>query len=80
MTANNSRLAFDLLKTFTRRRALQFDDKGGETLTGSNGVLERWMEYCRDVYSFEMNLAYMEKNERSDPQGRGASGCAFTAT
>ena len=58
MTANNSRLVFDVLKTHTttkQRREYVSMKSDGRVLIETNKALERWKEYCKDVYNCELN-------------------------
>ena len=44
------------MKTLTRsqaNRATVIEDKDGKLLTEKTAVLNRWTEYCRELYNFE---------------------------
>ena len=59
MASKNGSLTFDVSKGLARSRhtrALQIDDEDGKLFTKGNEVMERRLEYCRDLYNeYELN-------------------------
>ena len=58
MKHGNSKAAFDTLKTLTKTQENKspiIEDKIGEPLTDSTAILERWTEYCQELYNFPIS-------------------------
>ena len=59
------------LKTTDRRQVIVIEDKHSELLTECNTVLNRWTEYCQELYNIELkrdpNLLDKEATDR-DPE------------
>ena len=50
---NNSKKAYQLVKELTRSkqgRTTTIQDKAGKCLTDEQNILERWTEYCSELY------------------------------
>ena len=53
---NNSKKAYRLVKDMTTEKqgkSTTIQDKSGKCLTEKNGILNRWSEYCSDLYNYE---------------------------
>ena len=53
---NNSRKAYQLVKDLTTEKqgkSTTIQDKSGKCLTEENEILNRWTEYCSDLYNYE---------------------------
>ena len=53
---NNNKKAYQLVKnltTETRGKPTTIQDKSGKCLTEENEILNRWTEYCSDLYNYE---------------------------
>ena len=53
---NNSKKAYQLVKdlaTEKQGKSTTIQDKSGKCLTEENEILNRWTEYCSDLYSYE---------------------------
>ena len=53
---NNSKKAYQLVKDLTTEKQGKFtviQDKLGKCLTEENEILNRWREYCSDLYNYE---------------------------
>ncbi|XP_066285795.1 uncharacterized protein [Branchiostoma lanceolatum] len=57
MASGNSRKAYETLKTLTKTqqpRAAVIEDSSGNLLTENTAVLDRWTEYCTELYNYEL--------------------------
>ena len=55
---NNSKKAYDTVKNLTKpiqSKVSTIKDKEGETLVDKNKILQRWTEYCSELYNYELN-------------------------
>ena len=55
MKKGNSKLAYDTLKNLTKtqqNRSSVIEDTSGELLTESSAVLNRWTQYCQELYNY----------------------------
>ena len=55
---NNSKRAYQLVKDLTtvkQRKATTFQDRSGKCLTEEQQVLNRWTEYCSELYNYKAN-------------------------
>ena len=53
---NNSKKAYQLVKNLTTEKegkSTTIQDKSGKYLTEENEILNRWTEYCSDLYNYE---------------------------
>ena len=53
---NNSKKAYQLVKDLTTEKqgkTTTIQDKSGKCLTEENEILNRWTEYCSDLYNYE---------------------------
>ena len=53
---NNSKKAYQLVKdliTEKQAKSTTIQDKSGKCLTEENEILNRWTEYCSDLYNYE---------------------------
>ena len=53
---NNSKKAYQLVKDLTTKKqskSTTIRDKSGKCLTEENEILNRWTEYCSDLYNYE---------------------------
>ena len=53
---NNSKKAYQLVKDLTTQKqgkSTTIQDKSGKCLTEENEILNRWTEYCSDLYYYE---------------------------
>ena len=53
---NNSKKAYQLVKDLTKEKqgkSTTIQDKSGKCLTEENEILNRWTEYCSDLYNYE---------------------------
>ena len=53
---NNSKKAYQLVKDLTTEKqgkTTTIQDKSGKCLTAENEILNRWTEYCSDLYNYE---------------------------
>ena len=53
---NNSKEAYQLVKDLTTEKqgkSTTIQDKSGKCLTEENEILNRWTEYCSDLYNYE---------------------------
>ena len=53
---NNSKKAYQLVKDLTTEKqgkSTTIQDKSGKCLTEENEILNRWTEYCSDLYNYE---------------------------
>ena len=55
---NNSKKAYQLVKDRTEKQSktITIQDKSGKCLTEENEILNRWTEYCSDLYNSTMRL------------------------
>lgn len=56
---NNSKKAFDVVKTLTRKwqpKMKAIEDKDGKLLTNIDDILARWKEYCEELYNHEVQI------------------------
>jgi len=57
IATNNTRKAFEVIKNLTKtqqtRPATAIEDKEGHLLTVSKAVVDRWKEYCSELYNYE---------------------------
>ena len=68
MKNGNSKAAFDTLKDLTRTQQNKspiIENNTGEPLTDSAAILERWTEYCRDLYNYPISpdRNFLDKDE-----------------
>lgn len=55
MKKGNSKLAYDTLKNLTKtqqNRSSVIEDTSGELLTENSAVLNRWTQYCQELYNY----------------------------
>ena len=55
----NSKEAYDTIKKITKieqPRTSVIEDKEGNVITESSAVLDRWTEYCRELYNHKLNV------------------------
>ena len=55
---NNSKKAYDTVKSLTKPKQSKVNsikDKNGEVIIEKNKVLERWTEYCSELYNYKLN-------------------------
>ena len=55
---NNSKKAYDTVKNLTKpmqSKVTTIKNKEGETLVDKNKILQRWTEYCSELYNYELN-------------------------
>ena len=53
---NNIKRAYQLVKDFTtvkQRKATTVQDRSGKCLTEERQILNRWKEYCSELYNFK---------------------------
>ena len=53
---NNNKKAYQLVKDLTTEKqgkSTTIQDKSGKCLTEGNEILNRWTEYCSDLYNYE---------------------------
>ena len=53
---NNSKKAYQLVKDLTTEKqgkSATIQEKSGKCLTEENEILNRWTEYCSDLYNYE---------------------------
>ena len=53
---NNSKKAYQLVQDLTtdkQDKTTTIQDKPGKCLTEENKILNRWTEYCSDLYNYE---------------------------
>ena len=53
---NNGKKAYQLVKDLTTEKqgkSTTIQDKSGKCLTEENEILNRWTEYCSDLYNYE---------------------------
>ena len=58
LSKNNSKKAYDTVKNLTKPKQSKVStikDKNGETLIEKNRILQRWTEYCSELYNHELN-------------------------
>ena len=58
ISKNNSKKAYDTVKNLTKPKQSKVStikDKNGETLIEKNRILQRWTEYCSELYNHELN-------------------------
>ena len=56
LAKNNTKKAYNLVTSLTKQtpqRLNVINDKDGNTLTNTTAVVERWKEYCEDLYNHE---------------------------
>ena len=56
LRTNNSKKAYQLVKDLTTEKqgkTTTIQDKSGKCLTEENEILNRWTEYCSDLYNYE---------------------------
>jgi len=56
LTNNNTKQAFQLVKDLTRQKqstATTIKDKNGNNLTEETDILNRWTEYCSELYNYQ---------------------------
>ena len=57
---NNSKRAYQLVKDLTtvkQRKATTVQDRSGKCLTEEQQILNRWTEYCSELYNHKANAA-----------------------
>ena len=55
---NNSKRAYQLVKDLTtvkQGKATTVQDRSGKCLTEERGILNRWTEYCIELYNHKVN-------------------------
>ena len=55
---NNSKRAYQLVKdltTFKQGKATTVQDRSGKCLTDERQILNRWTEYCSELYNYKAN-------------------------
>ena len=67
MARGNSKQAYDTLRKLTKThqvRSTAIEDNSGELLTESSAVLNRWTEYCQELYNFPIqpDTALLDRN------------------
>ena len=77
ITRNNTKKAFDIVKKLTRghtAKATIIEDKNGNTLTEKSKVVDRWREYCKELYNYKgdvdgsiLNRLANEQDQEEDP-------------
>ena len=53
---NNSKKAYQLVKDLTiekQGKSITIQDKSGKCITEENEILNKWTEYCSDLYNYE---------------------------
>ena len=58
MKRGNSKAAYDTLKNLTKTQQNKspiIEDKDGEPLTESAAILDRWTEYCKELYNYPIS-------------------------
>ena len=53
---NNSRRAYQTVKDLTQRKqakVINIEDKKGNCLTEEKAIIERWTEYCSELYNHQ---------------------------
>ena len=63
---NNSKKAYQLVKDLTTEKqgkSTTIQDKSGKYLTEENEILNRWTEYCSDLYNYETHPILREEVE-----------------
>ena len=71
MANGNLKNAFNTLKLLTKNnqtKSTAIEDKHGELITNQNEVKERWTEYCRGLYNYELQT---DSSTLTDPGPRG---------
>lgn len=56
MSKNNSRRAFQVVKELTKQkqaRVMNIEDKDGKCITEKKAIIERWTEYCLELYNHQ---------------------------
>ena len=56
---NNSKKAYQLVKDLTtvkQRKATTVQDRSGKCLTEERQILNRWTEYCSELYNYKANV------------------------
>ena len=56
LRTNNNKKAYQLVKALTTEKhgkSTTIQDKSGKCLTEQNEILNRWTEYCSDLYNYE---------------------------
>ena len=56
LTNNNSRKAYQVVKELIKQRQVKVNtiqDKEGKCLTEEKDVINRWTEYCSELYNFQ---------------------------
>ena len=56
LNKNNSKIAYQLVKDLTSEkqgRSSTIQDKSGNCLTEEKEILNRWTEYCSELYNYE---------------------------
>ena len=75
LTRNNSKKAYETIKTLTKAKLNKVNtikDKDGETIMEKTKILERWTEYCTELYNYELKgdasvlLTPTSQNDDSD--------------
>ena len=62
---NNSKKAYQLdknLATEKRGKSTTIQDKSGKCLTQEHEILLRWIEYCSDLYNYEIDVDQIVRN------------------
>ena len=57
LATNNTKKAYDTVKALTKPQQTKVNtikDKNGETIVEGNKILERWTEYCTELYNHEV--------------------------
>ena len=55
---NNSKKAYETVKDLTKPKTSKVNsikDKNGEVIIEKNKILERWAEYCTELYNHKLN-------------------------
>ena len=55
---NNSEKAYDTVKLLTKPKQSKVNsikDKNGDIIIEKNKILERWTEYCSELYNYQLN-------------------------
>jgi len=70
-STGNMRKLFGAVKSLTKKFATPLaviNDSNGNLLTEKDQVLNRWKEYCADLYEDEEDMSQMPYSEREPPQ------------
>ena len=68
---NNSKKAYDTVKSLTKPKQSKVNsikDKDGEIIIEKNKVLERWTEYCSELYNYKLsgNVEVLDTDESNN--------------